>query len=327
MNRSLRAPTISRASRVLALVGALALAIGPAACGGEPAEPAPSDPPVTHSAEPSDPLVALLERVNADRRAAGRAPLEPHRDLVFLAQEAADEVTIRASTDGVDLGAGRFFAALGQRDYPAAQVFVASAAVPGAWQDALDVWSRRDPATFEGLESPELVHLGLGLGDVRGTPFYLVLGAATADLVLERRTATLREKPDAIRAAVLESVNRHREEARLPSLQKRSVLDVVAQRYADAMLAKGFYGHTGPDGSTVLDRVRAASYQPLRVGENIASGQTSAEQVMQGWMDSPEHRANILHPAFRELGVGVAAGEGPDGRYRVYWVQVFADPR
>ena len=75
----------------------------------------------------------------------------------------------------------------------------------------------------------------------------------------------------------------------------------------------GTFSHTGPDGSDFSERVRAAGYDDPG-GENIAQGQTSADEVMTDWMNSPGHRQNILDCSFRTLGVGEASD---------YWVQEF----
>ena len=64
----------------------------------------------------------------------------------------------------------------------------------------------------------------------------------------------------------------------------------------------------------VLARTREAGYAADSVGENIARGQRSVEEVMEGWMASPEHKKNILDPKFTEAGFGVALGKMPGGR-------------
>ena len=64
-------------------------------------------------------------------------------------------------------------------------------------------------------------------------------------------------------------------------------------------------------------------YAYSMANENLAAGQTGPAQAMQGWMASPAHRANVLAPAARDLGVGVALAAGG----RLYWVSVAAAPR
>jgi uncharacterized protein YkwD len=87
------------------------------------------------------------------------------------------------------------------------------------------------------------------------------------------------------------------------------------------MIELGKIRHRGVDGSTPADRVTRVGYSYQSVGENVAAGQETAEEVMTGWMDSPGHRRNILGD-FEEL--GAARAEDDDGR--PYWCVVFATP-
>lgn len=96
-------------------------------------------------------------------------------------------------------------------------------------------------------------------------------------------------------------------------------LAAAAQAHNDDMVRRGFFAHESPDGATVADRVRAAGYAYGVVAENIAAGQRTADEVVQGWMDSPGHRANILNRDVREIGVGYTEGGG----YGTSWTQVF----
>ena len=70
------------------------------------------------------------------------------------------------------------------------------------------------------------------------------------------------------------------------------------------------------------ERARDAGYDWRAIGENIAEGQTSVEEVMDTWMHSPGHRRNILDPDFKELGIGLAFGNSAGG-WRVEWAQAF----
>ncbi|GGS46794.1 CAP domain-containing protein [Streptomyces griseoviridis] len=74
--------------------------------------------------------------------------------------------------------------------------------------------------------------------------------------------------------------------------------------------AAGVLSRTGPDGSTMAERVEAAGCLRSVPGENAARGQADADAVMDAWMNSPGHRANILDRAFEEIGIGVHAGDG-----------------
>ena len=96
----------------------------------------------------------------------------------------------------------------------------------------------------------------------------------------------------------------------------------AAQGHSDDMVARKFFAHDCPDGSSVADRVVAVGYTYAVVAENIASGQRTAAEVVDGWMDSPGHRANILNPDVRQIGVGFTVG----GELGTMWTQVFGAP-
>ena len=88
------------------------------------------------------------------------------------------------------------------------------------------------------------------------------------------------------------------------------------------MVASDFFAHEGPEGDTVADRVTAAGYRYSVVAENIAAGQRTPDEVVDGWMHSPGHRANILNPDVRQIGVGL----NHRGRLGTIWTQVFGTP-
>ena len=81
------------------------------------------------------------------------------------------------------------------------------------------------------------------------------------------------------------------------------------------------FSHTRPDGTKFSSLV---SRHGRRIGENIAGGYQTPEDVVDGWMHSEGHRKNILHPDFTELGVGYAYEE--NSQYKHYWVQIFRRP-
>lgn len=95
-------------------------------------------------------------------------------------------------------------------------------------------------------------------------------------------------------------------------------LDMARQRY---------FSHQGKDGREVGARAEQAGYRWRRVGENIAAGQETADEVVQGWLDSPGHCANIMSPDFTEMGAGYAINSAREAGARAYWTQVFAMPR
>lgn len=120
---------------------------------------------------------------------------------------------------------------------------------------------------------------------------------------------------DRIAAATLCLVDVERARRGLGALTANAALAAAASQYAARMVAEGFYAHVAPDGSTLATRDLAAGYAAPTgtyvLGENLAAASTAfatPAQVVAGWMASPEHRANLLSPDFRETGIAVAAG-------------------
>lgn len=131
---------------------------------------------------------------------------------------------------------------------------------------------------------------------------------------------------DDVRAEILALVNIARANVGLPALARNAALERSAQAYATQMHAEGFFGHTDPRGNSLKDRVDVVGYYTSNVsadcqcikgyalGENLARGQKSAEEVVRAWLDSPSHRDAILGEDFTDLGVGIESGT---------WVQHF----
>ena len=127
---------------------------------------------------------------------------------------------------------------------------------------------------------------------------------------------------------VVKLTNNERAKAGLQPLKLNDRLVDAAQDHSDDMAKDDFFSHTGVDGSSVSDRVKASGYQYSTTGENIAAGQTTAAAVVRGWMNSPGHRANILNPNYTEIGVGYEYLQNDTGsvNYNHYWTQVFGTP-
>ncbi len=146
--------------------------------------------------------------------------------------------------------------------------------------------------------------------------------------LLQQKTAAPKAGADgasqaSLQAEILTLVNKERATAGLAPLVRNTFVDLAAQRYAEEMQQKGFYDHVTPDGRDALDRLIAAGVPVTRarhgaVGENIAKGQQSAAEVMEGWMNSEGHRRNILSPDYDQIGIGA---------FCEFWVQDFMGPQ
>ncbi|MFD0339380.1 CAP domain-containing protein [Streptomyces sp. NPDC127117] len=120
-----------------------------------------------------------------------------------------------------------------------------------------------------------------------------------------------------VRSAVLALVNQERAKVGCSPLTASSSLASLAQDFSADMAARGFFDHTDPDGRSPWDRAAKAGVQGL-AAENIARGQASAQAVMDSWMNSDGHRANILNCDYKTLGIGVHYGSGGP-----WWTQDF----
>jgi uncharacterized protein YkwD len=172
------------------------------------------------------------------------------------------------------------------------------------------------------LTDPKLTDIGF---HQRGTSYWIVLAAPFAP-PLPSDTA-------AVGQAVLKLTNDARSHPRkcgatpfaaAPPIKPNPMLDQAAAVHARDMARHGALRHEGSDGSAPADRVSRAGYRWRSVGENIAGGQPTPEQVVQDWVGSPPHCANLMNPGFTEMGVGYAVNK--DSADGIYWAQVFGRP-
>ncbi|WP_078596798.1 CAP domain-containing protein [Evansella clarkii] len=117
---------------------------------------------------------------------------------------------------------------------------------------------------------------------------------------------------------VVEIVNSHRANNGLSPLQHRADLKNVAHRKAEDMINSDYFSHNSPNYGSPFDMMRTYGISYSAAAENIAKGQTTPEQVMNSWMNSPGHRQNILNGQFDSIGVGF---------YQGAWVQLFIKAR
>ena len=121
--------------------------------------------------------------------------------------------------------------------------------------------------------------------------------------------------------AILDRTNAERKKKDLPELKPNPKLFAAARKHSENMARQEKLAHE-LDGKKPSERVKEAGYPGGFVGENVAYGATTAEEVVSGWMESEGHRANILNKNFTEIGVGVA--KASDGT--LYFTQVFGRP-
>ena len=120
---------------------------------------------------------------------------------------------------------------------------------------------------------------------------------------------------------VVALTNKRRLQNGLSPLTLNTQLTLASERHSRNMAMQNFFSHTGRDGSSPSDRARATGYSS-NAGENISAGLQSPKDVVDEWMNSPGHRANILNRDYKEIGVGFFSNNG--SQYTHYWTQMFS---
>lgn len=118
---------------------------------------------------------------------------------------------------------------------------------------------------------------------------------------------------------VVQLVNQKRAQAGLKPLAHNWELSRVARYKSMDMRDQGYFSHTSPTYGSPFTMIKSFGISYRAAGENIAMGQSTPQAVVDAWMKSPGHRANIMSTQFTEIGVGYAFG----GSGRHYWTQMF----
>src|SRR5699024_1199687 len=115
---------------------------------------------------------------------------------------------------------------------------------------------------------------------------------------------------------VIELTNQAREEAGLEALEMEHPLMAAAKEKSRDMYGNGYFAHESPTYGSPFDLMKVFGVTYMAAGENIAMGQSTPEEVVTAWLNSPGHRANIMNPNFTHIGVGYIE----NGHY---WTQHF----
>jgi hypothetical protein len=123
---------------------------------------------------------------------------------------------------------------------------------------------------------------------------------------------------------IISLTNDERTQAGLNTLTENAQLTSAAEAKAQAILASQTFDHT-INGKKFSSWIKATGYQYRMVGENLAIDFVTSEGVMRAWMDSPEHRANLLENSYTDIGIGIAEGKF-DGENTIVVAQLFGNP-
>jgi hypothetical protein len=125
--------------------------------------------------------------------------------------------------------------------------------------------------------------------------------------------------------ALVDETNQSRVTNNLPDLQVSPLLQAAAQEKANDMATKGYFAHTSPQGLTPWYWFQQVGYNFDYAGENLAVNFSDSQDVTDAWMNSPEHRANILSTDFTQIGIATAQGVY-NGAPAIYVVEEFGTP-
>lgn len=265
---------------------------------------------VSPNAEASD----LYSAINRLRAGGGNCPVA--KNLPPLKPNAVLERVARDMSRGNNLPQSLQAAGYRATKYAALSI---SGDGAGAWAE--NILARPDHC--QDLQDPAMAEIGLYR---EPRQVWIVTAAPFAPSVgMSEQTAALRvlELVNQARATPRYCGNREVKPAR--RLLWNEALARAAQLHARDMARNNYFSHAGRDGSGPAQRAERVGYRFRTVGENIAAGQMKPEDVVAGWLKSPEHCANVMNPAFTEMGVAFAVD--PDSKMGVYWTQTFGTPR
>ncbi len=261
----------------------------------------------------AQPREALVELINAYRSTSatceGRrsAPVAPLAAPAALARIRVDSGTL------LDV-------ALERAGYPVRQ---ADAISLSGSSDSATVMAMLEQRYCKTLRSSAFSAIGV----TRSGDSWLIVLAQPAP----PPPASLLPSQDVAGQAILAAVNVARASGRQcgvrffpasAALAWNASLAQAARVHSADMAAQHYLNHQGKDGRSVAERALAAGYRWRRIGENIAAGQGTSAEAVDGWLASPGHCANLMSEDFKEMGAAYGVSTG-----RIYWTQVFGTPR
>src|SRR5687767_5090956 len=267
----------------------------------------------------------FLASINAERALARAPALSLSASLTRVAQDLADATVRRGDLDFEPPPEKELVSRAEKAGYSVKALAEIFTRADGSVAEVTAHWKSRGGTTWAHLLRDDFRDLGVGVAILDDVPLYVFLiGVSWDDYAAGR--AREYDDPADMRRRMLDRVNAERRRHGLPRLAPSAALDRVAQAHAEDMLERSYYGHKSPDGLTVRERALRGGYRLRFVGENIASGQSTVDEVMDGWMASDEHRPNILSKVYSEAGFGLVIGKNKGG-VQIIWVQVFGRPR
>ncbi len=158
--------------------------------------------------------------------------------------------------------------------------------------------------------------------------FYYIVGLLVLKLIAVSFVAYFPKTvffADLTKTTLIQLTNQERQAMGLTTLKENPELDQAAQQKAQDMLAQDYFSHWSPTGVSPWYWFKEAGYSYQLAGENLAIGFLDSEEVVNAWLNSPSHRANLVNSGFQETGMAVLKGDFQGSETTVV-VQLFGSP-
>jgi uncharacterized protein YkwD len=279
----------------------------------------------------------FLRLINAQREREGLQPVVLDPALARAAQVHADDMTAR-QTVGFSTADGRQVEDwTRQAGYVFQLVTEKIATTPDSPESMAADWARWPDSNRQSLLHPDVRDLGIGIGQMKGTPVYSFVLARSEKSYLERYVAELYEKQtlalqgvDNLRGDLLSRINEVRAGAKIQPLTRHPALEKAAQEHAEAILTALRTGQPLKTAGSLAARVRAQGYRSAgylgTIGERVVFDALTPDQALSALLGADQGRGStLLGRGFTQMGIGVAFERTEDG-FRVVWVQCLARP-
>ncbi len=266
----------------------------------------------------------VLASMNTERSLLGLADYKLVQELSKAAQAQANDMTTKNYFDFTSPSGQTITSFLTQTNYVAHTVAQNLVQTNKGAGSLVTVWKNEKNVSFTNVVHEQYKDIGVGIGEFEGFPIYVVVFAISLDDFFTHETESLQDLGQ-VQSEMLARLNEERINEGFAPLVLSTLLNKAAQNHTNDMLNRSYYAHESPEGLTSHDRIKAVGYVPSFTGENIAKGQFSVQEVMDSWMDSPAHRANIMSPNFTQVGFGLSFGANQNG-FEIIWGQNFGRP-
>ena len=282
--------------------------------------------------DPEELRRTFLELINVQREGLGLQPLVLEPALVRAAQAHADDMTARQYA-GFSSPQGRQSEDWTREAGYAFQVFTAKLAFTAEPPQAIArEW--KPESNRNSLFHPEVRDLGVGIGEVRGTPIYSFMLARSERSYLDRYIAELYDRQslalenvETLREELLRRVNEARAGAKLHALTRHPALDRAAQKHAEAVLGTIRSGSPLITAGPLAAKVKLQKYRVAGVvGERVVMDALNPEQALAELLDESRGRKSVLFArGFTQMGTGLAFERIPEG-FRIVWSSAWPAP-